>query len=160
MERYCTSLSYAKIAQQQAQEASDFAQKNPTRKNLKRARIAQNQANEAQRSAQTLSDNRIDARIDQIIKNHEKERNIARMKASPNYEAGLEKQAKNAQKAAERKVARELKNITSKPEYKRTLQDFQRKRYTGDKLIKIMENPNSSDFEYFAAQELLEKMTR
>lgn len=158
--RAISAKSAAAMAQRSADSVKEIAQEMPTHKNIKRAAYAQNQANRAQVQAQQVNDNALAELMAQGREKAAKARNIEALKASPNYQAGVEKQAQNAQKTIQSKVSRKLNQITQKPEYKRTLQDFQRKRYDGNKLIKIMENPNSSDVERFAAQELLEKLTK
>ena len=158
--RVSVANNAARSARQAATEASDFAKANPTHHNIKVAKIAENNAIEAELNAKALEEKALGEMMGRGREEAAKARRIAELKATPGYEAGLEKQQANSAKAAQTKVKRQLKNITNKPEYKRTLQEFQRKRYSGEKLMKIMDNPNSSDFEYLAAQELLEKMTK
>ncbi|MBQ4647361.1 MAG: hypothetical protein IJB79_08435 [Candidatus Gastranaerophilales bacterium] len=163
-EEISARMEAAKKASETAQKAADevkiISLENPTHQNTKRATFAQNQANEAQRMAKRVEENGLAEQMAMGREAAAKQRNIEQMTASPNYQAGLEKQAQNAQKSSQRKVNRDLAKITSKPEYQRTLQNMQRQRFTGEKLMQIMDNPQKSVYERLAAQELLEKMTK
>lgn len=163
-EEISARMETAKKASETAQKAADevkiISLENPTHQNAKRATFAQNQANEAQRMAKRVEENGLAEQMAMGREAAAKQRNIEQMAASPNYQAGLEKQTQNAQKSSQGKVNRDLAKITSKPEYQRTLQDLQRKRFTGEKLMQIMDNPQKSVYERLAAQELLEKMTK
>lgn len=79
--------------------------------------------------------------------------------ASPNYEKGLEKQTVNAEKTRKNAQKRKEKDFRSKPQYKKSLSNLQRKHYSDEQLLKIIDNPNTNEIYRIAAFDLLEKIT-
>ena len=147
-------------AQVKANQAQVKAQEIGTKKAKKAAFRADKAAQRAEIEADTTRYRGHQRSLELAQAQAQKEANVAQQKASPNYKTGLEKQDQNAQQASINSAKRQVSNLKNKPQYQRTIQDFRRKRYTGDKLLKIMDNPNSSEIEKLVAQELLENATK
>ncbi len=95
-------------------KASELAQNTSTKGDVRRATYAQHKYEQAQRNANIVEENaqkRAQELIDQAEKKAE---NIAKMQATKGYEAGLEKQAVNAQNTTANAIKRDYKQQLNK----------------------------------------------
>lgn len=95
-------------------KASELAQNTSTKGDVRRATYAQHKYEQAQRNANIVKENgekRAQELIDQAEKKAE---NIAKMQATKGYEAGLEKQAVNAQNTTANAIKRDYKQQLNK----------------------------------------------
>jgi len=147
-------------AQVNAQQAQVKAQEIGTKKAHKAAFRADKAAQRAEIEADTARYNAYWRNLELAQEQAQKEANVAEQMASQNYKSGLEKKAQSEKQTTINSAKRQVSALKNRPEYKRTLQKFQRNKYSGDKLLKIMDNPNSSEIEKLVAQELLETITK
>ena len=163
-EQLVEKLDEARVSAQQAienaQQASNTAQEVGTKKAKRRAKLANNQAERAVVGYRATMKKAIKKDIELLEEQLQKEINVAEQQASKNYGVGLEKNKQNALQHAINKPKRDISKLKTKPEYQRTVEQYRRNRYSGEKLLKIMENPNSSEIQKLAAQELLETITK
>ncbi len=102
-------LAANNAAAQARKNADELKQTASTHKETKYAQKAHNEAEQARLKAKTVEQN-ADKRMQELQDTAaKKEQNIKKLQESPNYEAGLEKQAKNAQitnKNAQKRLAK------------------------------------------------------
>lgn len=102
-------LAANNAAAQARKNADELKQTASTHKETKYARKAHNEAEQARLKAKTVEQN-ADKRMQELQDTAaKKEQNIKKLQESPNYEAGLEKQAKNAEvtnKNAQKRLAK------------------------------------------------------
>lgn len=150
----------AQSARENANKLNEIAGKTPTHKNKLNSVRAENKAIKAELEAKRTEEKVINQAKENIAKAEAKAKNIQEQMASPNYQAGLEKQAQNAKKTMENAERRNLENIRNKPKYKKAYADMQRKRLTPEKILSFMDNPKLSNEERLAAEDLIELLTK
>lgn len=154
------ALESAINADEAAIKAEKLADELGTKSAKKDALMARKAADKALEEG-IKTENAVNQRFDELVQQEEtKNAAIAAQKASPNYAIGQQKQAQHAVQTTASKAKRQSEKLKNKPQYQRTLQELQRKRYSGDKLLEIMDSAKSSEFERLAAEELLEGLTK